>query len=150
MEIRKLKLGGVRNSKLVKPAGAGGQHKKTSSVAAGIIDFRFVEIKPGSLHCASPRVRSSERERKERGLASVGVTVFVLGGRIDLDRARLLGWIDGWRGSEKPHPFKIERMRHPTAVVMLNLLIESKCSSGSCGGWRSGLGPGFEEVGGVY
>ena len=44
MEIRKLKLVG--------------------GVVAGLSDFLLAGIKLGSLHCASPRVRRSEREEK--------------------------------------------------------------------------------------
>ena len=41
---------------------------------ASPIVIGLVEIKPGSLHCASPRVREDANAKKRRGLASVGMT----------------------------------------------------------------------------
>ena len=44
-----------------------------------LIESCGAEIKSGSLHCASPRVRRKRTRRKMRGLASVGMTsIFVL------------------------------------------------------------------------
>ena len=57
-EIRKLKLGG-----------------RGFAVVASLIEFLLVDSKPGSLHCASPRVCSEANAKKRRGLASVGMTV---------------------------------------------------------------------------
>ena len=50
-----------------------------------------VEIKPGSLHCAIRRVRRSEREKKMRRLASVGMTGFVFWRTDELGQGSIVG-----------------------------------------------------------